>query len=69
MLAPINWPYQPAEKPMTRDAAQILNRIAQLISSDGAVEIDYHGVVMHGIDAGVATATNCSALATTGAGE
>ena len=33
MIAPVNWPYQPAEKPMTRDAAQVLNRIAQLMAS------------------------------------
>ena len=56
MLAPINWPYQPAEKPMTRDDAQTLNRIAQLISGEGAAEINYKGAVMSGIDASVAAA-------------
>lgn len=58
MLAPINWPYQPAEKQMTRDDALVLNRIAQLISGDGAVVINYKGAVMSGIDASVAAAVN-----------
>ena len=58
MIAPINWPYQPAEKPMTRDAAQVLNRIAQLIAGDGAVEINYKGAVMSGVDARVASAVS-----------
>jgi len=57
LLAPIAWPYQPAEKPMTRDAAQTLNRIAQLIVGEGALEIDYKGAVMHGVDAAVIAAT------------
>jgi hypothetical protein len=56
MLAPIKWPYQPAEKQMTRDDAQILNRIAQLVAGDGAVTIDYKGAVMSGIDERVSTA-------------
>ena len=56
MLAPIKWPYQPAEKQMTRDDAQILNRIAQLVAGDGAVNIDYKGAVMSGIDERVSTA-------------
>ncbi len=58
MIAPINWPYQLAEKPMTRDAAQVLNRIAQLIAGDGAVEINYKGAVMSGVDAKVASAVS-----------
>jgi hypothetical protein len=58
MLAPINWPYQPAEKQMTRNDAQTLNRIAQLISGEGAVAINYNGVVMSGIDERVAAAVN-----------
>ena len=56
MLAPINWPYQPAEKQMTRNDAQVLNRIAQLIAGEGAVEINYKGAVMRGIDELVAAA-------------
>ena len=56
MLAPIRWPYQPAEKPMTREDAQVLNRIVQLIAGDGAVAIDYKGAVMDGIDERVAMA-------------
>ena len=57
MLAPFNWPYQPAEKQMTRDDAQVLNRIAQLISGEGAIAINYKGAVMRGVDAGVVAAT------------
>ena len=56
MLAPICWPYVPGEKAMTRHEAQVLNRIAQLIADDGAVEIDYKGVVLSGIDEAVAQA-------------
>ena len=43
---------------MTRDAAQVLNRIAQLIAGDGAVEINYKGAVMSGVDAKVASAVS-----------
>ena len=57
MLAPANWPYVPGEKPITRDQAQVLNRIAQLIAGDGAVEINYKGAVMKGVEAAVAQAT------------
>jgi hypothetical protein len=60
MLAPINWPYVPGEKPITRDQAQVLNRIAQLIAGAGAVEINYKGAVMNGIEASVAQATGAS---------
>ena len=56
MLSPIGWPYQPAEKRMTRDDAQVLNRIAQLVAGEGAAEIDYKGAVMRGIDEQVAEA-------------
>ncbi len=56
MLAPIGWPYVPGEKAMTREQAQVLNRIAQLIADDGAVEIDYKGVGLSGIDELVAGA-------------
>jgi hypothetical protein len=44
MLAPINWPYLPGEKKMTREDACVLNRLAQLIAGPGAVEIVYKGV-------------------------
>ncbi len=59
-LAPIAWPYQPAEKRMTRDDALVLNRIAQLIAGEGAERIDYKGAVMRGVDesAGGAVATS-----------
>ena len=58
MLAPINWPYQPAEKQMTRNDAQVLNRIAQLISGEGAIAINYKGAIMRGVDEGVVAATS-----------
>ena len=58
MLAPIGWPYVPGEKAITRHEAQVLNRIAQLIADDGAVEIDYKGVVLSGIDEAVAQAVS-----------
>ncbi len=44
MLAPINWPYRPSKKKMTRIDACVLNRIAQWLSGSGAAEIKYHGV-------------------------
>ena len=57
MLAPIGWPHQVAEKPITRIDALILNRIAQLIAGDGAAQIDYKGVSMTGIEEGVIKVT------------
>ena len=56
LLAPAAWSYVPGEKPPTRKSSQVLNRIAQLIAGEGAVPIDYHGVVMQGIEEGVAEA-------------
>ena len=53
MLAPVGWPYQPAEKPMTRIDALVLNRIAQLIAGEGACEIDYKGATLANVDAEV----------------
>lgn len=50
MLAPIAWPYQPAEKKMTRVDALILNRLAQLIAGAGAVEINYKGATLEDVD-------------------
>ena len=57
LLAPIAWPYTPADKPMTRFDACVLNRLAQLIAGDGAVEINYKGVKPLEIDRLVRTAT------------
>ena len=53
MLAPVGWPYQPAEKQMTRTDALVLNRIAQLIAGEGACEIDYKGATLANVDAEV----------------
>ena len=50
LLAPAAWPYQTAEKPMTRFDACVLNRIAQLIAGDGAAEINYKGMKPGDID-------------------
>ena len=50
LLAPAAWPYQTAEKPMTRFDACVLNRIAQLIAGDGAAEINYKGMKPDDID-------------------
>ena len=50
LLAPAAWPYQTAEKRMTRFDACALNRIAQLIAGDGAAEINYHGMKPNDID-------------------
>ncbi len=50
MLAPINWPYLPGEKKMTREDACALNRIAQLIAGPGAVEIVYKGIRPENVD-------------------
>jgi len=54
MLAPVGWPYQPAQEPMTRADALVLNRIAQLIAGEGAATIDYKGASMVGVDEAVA---------------
>ena len=53
MLAPAGWPYQPAEKPMTRIDALVLNRIAQLIAGEGACASDYKGATLANVDAEV----------------
>ncbi len=50
MLAPSAWPYLPGEKKITRMDACVLNRIAQLLSGKGSVEIDYKGAKIDGID-------------------
>lgn len=50
MLAPVGWPYQPVEKPMTRLDALVLNRVAQLISCPDAVEIDCNGATIASVD-------------------
>ena len=43
MLAPAAWPFAGEKKPMTREDACVLNRIAQAIARDGAAAIDYKG--------------------------
>ena len=50
MLAPINWPYLPGEKKMTRADACVLNRLAQWIAGSGAVEVSYKGIQRTDID-------------------
>ncbi len=43
-LAPINWPYTPGIKKLTRIEACVMNRLAQLICGEDAVEINYKGM-------------------------
>lgn len=50
MMAPAAWPYSPQEKPMTRFDATALNRIAQWLAGEDAVEINYHGMRPNNID-------------------
>ncbi len=50
MLAPVNWPYLPGEKKMTRVDACVLNRLAQWIAGPGAGEIIYKGIQPEAID-------------------
>lgn len=50
MLAPVAWPYQPNEKPMTRADATAMNRLCQWLAGDGAATIDYHGMTPADID-------------------
>ena len=57
MLAPSAWPYLPGEKKITRMDACVLNRIAQLLSGKGSVEIDYKGAKIDGVDELVRSAT------------
>ena len=62
LLVPAAWPYVPGEKPPSRKSSQILNRIAQLIAGEGAVPIDYHGMVLQDIEEGVAEACQMTPL-------
>lgn len=64
MLAPIAWPYLPGKKPMTRDDACVLNRIAQLIAGSGAATINYRGVTLSNVDALVKEAVSRACPAT-----
>lgn len=61
MLAPIGWPYLPGEKKMTRLDACVLNRIAQMLSGKGAIEIAYKGVVPSRVESLAREAVGASA--------
>ena len=50
LLAPIAWQYSSQDKPMTRQDACVLNRLAQLIVGEGAAEINYKGMKPADID-------------------
>ena len=50
MLAPAAWPYSTQAKAMTRLDATALNRIAQWLAGEYAVEINYHGMQPSNID-------------------
>ena len=58
MLAPIGYASAAPSHPdtPTREQAQVLNRIAQLLSGEGAVTIDYKGAVMRDVDGATANA-------------
>ena len=60
LLAPAAWPYQTAEKPMTRLDACVLNRIAQLLAGPGAAEISNKGMKPNDIDRLVVAAVGTS---------
>ena len=57
MLAPKAWSYLPGEKKITRMDACVLNRVAQLLSGEGAVEIDYKGDRLEGVEEAMRKAT------------
>ena len=44
------WEWTPAEKPMTRIDAMVMNRLCQWIAGDDAAEIDYRGVTSANVD-------------------
>lgn len=61
MLAPVGWPYLPGEKKITRMDACVLNRIAQLLAGNGAVEMTYRGVTLFEVEEEMKLATGaCS---------
>lgn len=64
MLAPAAWPYCPGEKKMTRFDACTLNRIAQLIAGEGAVDINYRGMKPGNVEWLVAEACRADARPT-----
>ena len=43
MLAPAAWPHLPGNPPLVRDHALVLNRLAQLLTGEGASPLNYHG--------------------------
>lgn len=51
MLAPGAWPYTPGEKPLTREDALVLNRLAQALAGAGAAETNYAGATFEAVDA------------------
>ena len=50
LLAPAAWPYSTQAKAMTRFDATALNRIAQWLAGEHAVEVNYRGMQPHNID-------------------
>lgn len=50
LLAPAAWPHSPAAKPMTRQDACVLNRVAQLLAGAGAAAINYQGMTPANVD-------------------
>lgn len=66
LLAPAAWPHVPGEKPMTRRDALVLNRLAQSLAGDGAVEINYRGVTFADVETWAREAVECVAEAEKG---
>ena len=50
MLAPAAWPYSTQAKAMTRFDATALNRIAQWLAGECAIEVNYHGMQPTNVD-------------------
>ena len=50
MLSPAAWPYSTQAKAMTRFDATALNRIAQWLAGECAIEVNYHGMQPANID-------------------
>ena len=64
LLAPAAWPYSTQTKEMTRFDATALNRIAQWLAGEDAVEINYHGMQPANIDELARRAVGAENLAT-----
>ena len=60
MLAPAAWPYTPADKPITRLDALVMNRICQWLAGQGAAEIEYQNKGLAPVDIDALACAACS---------